>query len=238
MRVAIVVIAVVPVAAGIVLACGDSTTGSAPPSSSPEGGIPGADSSPGDAPAGPTDDSGVQFAPDGCRLITTGYLVGLKAENVARTDITNAVNWTNVTAALVDDTKFATVTLNDGQESAELRVSQFNVNVPSNAETWGIEVELKRQAPNGGILDGKVNLIMGTKPVQFKFFEPNWPTTIVGTHHYGQAVDTWGVDLYPSDVDTPSFAATLTVKRALDAGSGPVIANVDSIKVAVHYCTK
>ena len=62
-----------------------------------------------------------------------------------------------------------------------------------------------------------------------------WPKSIVGTHAYGQAVDTWGIDLYPADVNKPSFAAKVSVKRAADA-VGPVTAIVDSLKVAVHFC--
>jgi hypothetical protein len=175
-------------------------------------------------------------APDGCYLVSTGYKSGKKAENLPRTDITGAVNWTNVEDALEEDGKFATVTLNDGQESAELRVSQYGLDVPDDVDTWGIEVELKRRAQDGGVEDSKVDLVVPGKPTTFKFLEGPWPRLIVGTHHYGQAIDTWGIDLFPSDVNKPAFAAKLWVKKAPDAGPAPVVAYVESIKVAVWYC--
>jgi hypothetical protein len=178
------------------------------------------------------------MSPTGCLLKTTDYRAGAKAENVARTDITGAVDWTNVEGALSEDGKFATVTLNDGQESAELRVSQFGIKLPESVETWGIEFELKRRAPDGGVEDKRVDLGIEGKTVAWKYLKGPWPTKIVGTHHYGQAVDTWGVDLYASDVNKDSFSAKLWVKKADDAGPGPVTAIVDSIKVAVWYCPK
>jgi hypothetical protein len=94
---------------------------------------------------------------------------------------------------------------------------------------------LKRRAPEGGIEDQQVNVEIEGKPSSFKWVEGSWPTSIVGTHPYGQAVDTWGVDLFPADVNKPTFATTLTIKRS--AGStGSVNAVVDSLKVAIHYC--
>ncbi len=138
-------------------------------------------------------------------------------------------------AACTDDGQLATVTLAEGQESAKLRVGGFGFAIPDTAETWGIEVELKRRAPDGGVQDNQVNLEIEGKTSRFKYVTGDWPTTIVGTHAYGQAVDTWGVDLYPADVNKTSFAATLTVKRAPGA-VGPVTAVVDSMKIAVHYC--
>lgn len=174
-------------------------------------------------------------SPSGCLLTTTGFKIGAKAENVARDDVPNAVSWNDVENALTDDGAFATVTLAEGEESATLRVSDFNLAIPETGETWGIEVELKRRAPDGGVEDARIDVEIEGKPSRFKYVVSPWPMSIVGTHAYGQAVDTWGVDLYPSDVNNRSFAAKLSVKRT-EGVTGPVTALVDSLKVAVHYC--
>ncbi len=235
MRRALAVAAVASVIASTVIffACSDDT-GVTPGAG--EGGVASDD---GGAPA---DDGGSLYdgpvSPTGCRLKTTNYRAGTKAENVPRTDVSGTAQWANLEGALSEDGQFATVTLNDGQESDELRVSDFQLNVPDSAETWGIEVELKRQAPDGGIQDSRVDLGITGKTAEFKYLKGTWPRTIVGTHHYGQPVDTWKVDLYPSDVNPNTFSARLWIKKDPDAGTGPAVALVDSLKVAVWYCPK
>lgn len=183
----------------------------------------------------PAREPGNNRAPSGCQLETTDYRAGAKAENVPRGDVANTADWSNVEGALSDDGKFATVTLGEGQESSTLRVSHFGFRIPDTAETWGIEVELKRRAPNGGVEDSRIDVEIEGKPSRFKYIDGPWPKSIVGTHAYGQAVDTWGVDLFPADANKSTFAAKLTVKRTADAPSS-VTANVDSLKIAVHFC--
>jgi hypothetical protein len=232
MRVAFVALALFFFSFGVVAACSDET-GTVTPQGSGDGG---ADASQGADDAGYDGPDPSMLSPTGCLLRSTDYLAGAKAENVPRTDITGAVDWQNVEGALAEDGEFATVTLNDGQESAELKVSQFGINLPDHVETWGIEVELKRRAPEGGIEDSRVDLTIEGKEVGWKYLKGPWPTKIVGTHHYGQKVDTWRVDLYPSDVNKATFAARLWVRKSPDAGPGPAVAQVDSLKVAVWYC--
>ncbi len=230
MRVAIAAAVAVSASAALVFACSDETPATPPGVGDRDGG---ADTTNDDAST--RQDAGGNRAPTGCLLKTTDYTIGAKAENVPRTDIQNAVDWTDVDGALSEDGKFATVTLDVGQESAGLRVSGFGFAIPDTAETWGIEVELKRRAPEGGVEDARVDVEIEGKPTRFKYMKTPWPTSIVGTHAYGQAVDTWGVNLFPSDVNKASFAAKLTVKRTADA-VGAVTAIVDSLKIAVHFC--
>jgi hypothetical protein len=180
-------------------------------------------------------EDGGGLAPSGCVLKTTGFKSGKKAENVPRSDATGTASWTNLTGALAVDGDFATVTLAEGQESASLRVSDFGFAIPDGAETWGIEVELKRQAPGGGAADARIDVDIANKQTHYKVVETPWPTSIVGTHDYGQAVDTWGADVEPPDFDNAAFAARVAVKRTAGA-TGPVTANVESIRVAIHYC--
>lgn len=232
MRVAIAAVGFVLSSAALGVACRPDAT----PAIESDAGVQGVGGS-GDSGSGNVRqevDSGAR-APTGCPLTSTSFVSGAKAENVARTDVANIANWTDVDGALAVDGKLARVTLADGQESAVLRVSDFRLDVPANAETWGIEVELKRQAPGGGIEDGKIEIEIEGKPSRFSFIEGPWPKSIVGTHEYGQEIDTWDVDLFPSDVNRPSFAATLTVKRSPGA-TGPFTAVVESIRVAVYYC--
>lgn len=178
---------------------------------------------------------GEHIAPNGCRLQSTGFKSGKKADIVPRADAPGAINWTNPNGALAEDGNFASVTLGDGQQSSSLRVSDFGFTVPDIAETWGIEVELKRRAPDGGLADAKIEVEIEGVVSRFKYVDGPWPTSIVGTHPYGQAVDTWGVDLYPRHVNAKTFAAKVSVKRTPNL-PGRVTGIVDALRVAIWYC--
>lgn len=178
---------------------------------------------------------GGKRAPSGCLLESTGFRSGFKSDNVARSDVANAANWTDVDNAREADGKFASITLEDGQESATLRVSDFGFALPAGAETWGVEVELRRQSPDAGVADSRIDIEIANKTTDYKRMEVPWPSSAMGTHAYGQAIDTWGADINPSDFNRSDFAAKLSVKRA-DGAVGPVSGVVDSLRVAVHYC--
>jgi hypothetical protein len=188
----------------------------------------------------PPSDGGTKFSPTGCPLKSTGFRSAKKAENLARA---GAANWTNPPGALTEDGAFAQVTLNDAQESAELRVSDFGFALPATAETWGIVVELKRRTLTDGgfVQSGQVNVEIEGKTTTFKFDAAKfyWPTKIIGRHGYGQEVDTWGADLFPADVNKPTFAAKLWARRVAGQGvAGPVTATVESLKAEIWYCEK
>ena len=71
-----------------------------------------------------------------------------------------------------------------------------------------------------------------------KFIATPWPTTIIGTHHYAQATDTWGMDLNPPDVETVDFGVGIWVKRDPAAPAAPANATalVDAMQIRVHFC--
>ncbi len=233
MRVLFALTAVLASSAAVVLACSSNDTIVTPIADGGSGTDTGGNTE-SDADENPPD-SGEPLSPTGCRIHSTGYLTAAKAETVAPPEVPGAIAWSDLEGALKEDAKVATVTLEEGQESAFLVVSDFKVNLPPDAETWGIEVELKRRAVDGGVKDSKIEVVIEGKPTRFKFIDAGWPRVIIGTHHYGQAVDTWGVDLLPADVKTTTFAAKVSARRQ-DGITGPVTATIDSLKVAVHYC--
>jgi hypothetical protein len=148
------------------------------------------------------------------------------------------VAWTDLDSAKDTDGTFAKVTLAAGQESDELRITGFGFKLPPGVVFQGVTAQLDRQAPDGGIVDGLIYLVGVKNQVgRGKFIATGWPTSIVGTHHYGQDTDTWGMDLNPPDVETAEFGVGIWVKRSPD-GSGPASAQafVDSIKIQVAYC--
>ncbi len=184
----------------------------------------------------PYDGSEGPIAPTGCRLVSTGLRAGRKAESLPRPEAPDAVGWNSPTNAMSEDDLAASVTLDDGQESAELRVSDFGVALPAAAETWGIEAVLRRRASGDAIEDALVTLaVAGKKPGSTTANKP-WPTDGFEVHRYGQPVDAWRLDLFPADVTAEAFAVRIWVRKRAGAPSGPITAYVDSLRVAVWYC--
>lgn len=203
-----------------------------------------------------TDDSGVVqqalgdggVTPTGCSLIGTTAHVGKVAKSVVRDDKPDGIPWTNPEGALDEDGQFASVVLDDGQESAELNISDFGFEIPASYETWGMVVQLKRQVTtDGGVIQSSyVNVGIDGKSPGFKFDSASfyWPTKIVGTHDYGAPIDTWLVDLFPSDINAKTFSAKLWAKKAPvtaegpNSVTGPVTATVEALRVIVWFCPK
>src|SRR3712207_2944100 len=98
MRAALIGLALFSTSVGAFLACSDETGST--PAAGTDGG-PESGSARDAAQQGPADaSSDAPRSPTGCLLLSTGYRTGAKAENVPRTDIPGAVNWTNVENAL------------------------------------------------------------------------------------------------------------------------------------------
>jgi hypothetical protein len=106
---------------------------------------------------------------------------------------------------------------------------------PANVTIKGVVVELKRQGANK-IVDGNIELWLDGNPSSRpKFVASGWPVAI-GTHHYGQEIDTWGDDLTPALVAKPGFGTEIYALRRVDAGTGPVEGAVESLLITIWYC--
>ena len=216
--------------AGLAAACGSSTTGDA----ATDGGAAEGSALPDGATDDPHDPlNGVDA---GCSVTSDGPRAGKTAASVPRTGATG-VAWTAPANARDLDSQFARATLDLGQSSEHLRITDFGFAIPAAATIKGVEVEFERQAGDTGIGDGNIELWLDGAPSDRpKFLASSWPRTIVGTHHYGQAVDTWGNDLSPDLVARPGFGVEIYAIRQEDAGAGPIEARVESMRITIFYC--
>jgi len=180
----------------------------------------------------------------GCPVKSDGPRSGTTAASVPRAGATG-IAWGSPENARSIDGQFARATLDLGQTSEHLRITDFGFTIPAAARIKGVEVELKRQAADTGIIDGYtpagvpdgIKLWLDGRPSDRpKSLAATWPRTIVGTHHYGQAVDTWGDDLTPELVGKPGFGVEIYAQRKQDAGAGPIEATVESMRVTIFYC--
>lgn len=220
------------------VACGsDSNDNASSSSSTSSSGFTGGSSGTGSTSGGSSGavvDSGV-----GCTIEAIGFNEGTVVQSLPRaSEGDGGVKWTDLDNAKALDGSFAKVVLAAGQESEELRITGFTFKLPAGSVFQGVDVRVDRQAPEGGIVDGFIALVgVKNQTSRGKFVATDWPTTIVGTHHYAQATDTWGMDLNPPDVETMEFGVGIWVKRNPD-GSGPAnaTASLDAMRIRVHFC--
>jgi hypothetical protein len=186
-------------------------------------------------------DGGPKRASNGCLLFGTDILQGAKAENGS----SGGVTWTTPEGALIPaDNQYAQVTLGDDQESVPLKISGFCLDIPPKADVYGIIYELKRRTltENGVLQTSKAAVSIPNTGFKFDDATFFWPRTLTadggyGTHAYGQEIDSWSVNLQPSDFG-PDFFMTLAVKQSTDGGAhGPIVGSVDSIRLQVWYAS-
>ena len=151
------------------------------------------------------------------------------------------IQWDNPLLALAsDDARAASVLGSGGLPSTdfsdELRVSQFNFCIPSNATVTGIEVQIeKREQSLNRIRDREVFLLddqgnpIGANRADLSF----WPLgdTIVT---YGGATDVWGTSLTSSQINDQNFGIML-VAEDVPANSASNSAEVDAVSMAVYF---
>ena len=223
--------------AALVVACGTSDPGSGATgdggTSGQDGASSGTDS--GD-PAEQDTDGGIfmSHADAGCPVKYAGPNPGTVAVSVPRAGATG-VAWDAPAKALTVDGQYANSIVTDGEQTSLLRVTGYGFNLPASVTIKGVVVQLKRRGDNK-VVDGNIELwldgVPGDRP---KFVASGWPTNI-GTHHYGQEVDTWGSNLTPELVGRPGFGTEIWAKRREDAGTGPVAAEVESLLMTIWYC--
>lgn len=244
-------------AAGIFLACSSDDTNAGTGSSSGSSGKSSSGNSSGTSGTGTSGGSsgtnvpeGGTLSPDGkCIIYCSPYQTAGKIASIPRTGVTaKQIPWTNPEGALQQDKdNLASVTLNEGEESEYLEVTNFDFkSIGDDKQTWGIQVALTRQSDDGGVGDALIEVLIDGQQdkVRQKILtskenggsNASWPRVQIGTHEYGQAVDTWGVDLNPVDVRKDTFGARIAAKRLVGITSAPVKATVDALRVSVCSC--
>lgn len=192
-------------------------------------------------------DGGTLSGDGKCIIWCTPYQKAGKIETQPRSGVAKQVAWSNPQGGLDQDGDLAKVTLAEGEESEFLTVTGFDFSsITDDRETWGIQVELTRQSDDGGAGDALVEVLIEGKQndVTPKVLKnphndgglASWPRVEIGTHHYGQAIDTWHTNLDPVDVRKASFGARVAARRLPGISSDPVVASVDALKVSVCSC--
>jgi len=218
------------------MACGSSDSGGTTSDDGGNAGGDGGSATDGGDPTEQESDSGIYMshADAGCPVKHAGPNPGTVAVSVPLAGATG-VAWTNPTNAFTVNGQYASSVVTDGEQTELLRVTGYGFNLPPSVTIKGVVVQLKRQGDNK-VVDGNIELWLdGVASDRPKFVASGWPTNI-GTHHYGQEVDTWGNALTPELVGRPGFGTEIFAKRREDAGTGPVPAEVESLLITIWYC--
>ena len=143
------------------------------------------------------------------------------------------VAWSNFGNIVVDDTSYATVTLNS-QTSNYLEGTNYGFAIPDNATISGIVVTIGRSGTTGSgndIRDVVVSLIKGGAIIgnNKAVTGTDWPTSITAAT-YGATSDLWGVTWTPAEINASDFGVALAVNSA-----NSKTASVDYMQIAVTY---
>jgi len=155
-------------------------------------------------------DAGTDADPNGC--VTVGPRSGTVATSTPRTGQgAGGVAWQSPENARAADETPASADLSSADSTEDLLVSGYGFTGVTGMRVVGVEVELKREAPEAGVTDGEVFLTLdGQKSPMSHYLDLPWPTSIFGTHVYGGATDTWGMTLTEAGAcGTPAVATRI-----------------------------
>lgn len=207
----------------LAMACIAACSSSSPTGGDGDGGSPIGSS--GGSSGGGSSDAGSCVITDGPHAATV-FTVTPRGAGTAAT-------WIDPGNVVDTDGKMATATLDSAAESQELRLTGFGFQLPPGAQIKGIEIDLRRQAI-GTVYDGGVTLLVEGQTPLVKYYQPTWPTKIVGVHAYGALGELWNTNITAADINKPSFGTSIWVKR--DPAGAASTAHIDSVLLYVFYC--
>ena len=143
-------------------------------------------------------------------------------------------SWSNTSNASSSDDSYATVSVNDGESSEYLTITNFGFGIPSGATIDGIEVFIEKHGQSSKIKDASVKLIQGgvisgTDHV----LSPSWGSSDF-TDTYGTSTDLWGLTLTDVDINASDFGVAFAIEKSSNGG-GNKTASIDDIIITVNY---
>ena len=145
-------------------------------------------------------------------------------------------NWGNAGRAVSSNNSYATVGVNDNQNSDLLLCGAYGFSIPAGATILGIIVDVERRVNSTAAptQDFQMRLIKGGA-VQATDRSTATAYTLVDTvEPHGGATDLWGTTWTPADINAANFGAAFSTFKNGTAGGGLTV-SVDHIQVVVHY---
>ncbi len=143
--------------------------------------------------------------------------------------------WEHPEGMYSDTTNTASCSLEPGQNSDNIILSNFNFSIPEGATIKGLKITLEKQGGTMGFTDKTVKLVVNGQPVGNNFAYNDYWRTETSRAIYGSETNLWGLKLSASDVNSPAFGIMLQVANS-DMGSTSA-AQVGFVRVTVIYST-
>ena len=125
-------------------------------------------------------------------------------------------SWSNPGNVVADDTNYATVTLDNNQDSNYLYASNFGFSIPTGSTITGITVNINRMGSAlHHIRDYRLYMTkdgVNTTGNNLGLTTTDWPTTGLQTATYGGTSNLWGTTWTPAQINSSSFGVLLAVR--------------------------
>jgi hypothetical protein len=141
--------------------------------------------------------------------------------------------WDHLEGMYSDTTSQAICSLEPGQNSDNIILSNFNFSIPSGAIIKGVKITLEKQGGTMGFTDKTVRLIINGQPLGNNYALNDYWRTEPTRAYYGSETNLWGLNLTASDINSPDFGVMLQVANS-DMGSTST-AQLGFIRVTVTY---
>ncbi len=141
--------------------------------------------------------------------------------------------WEHLEGMYSDTTNQATCSLQPGQNSDNIILSNFNFSIPEGAAIKGVLITLERQGGTMGFIDKTVKLVVAGQAAGNNYALNDYWRTDITRINYGSETNTWGLTLKPSDVNSPDFGVMLQVANS-DMGSEST-AQYGFVRISVNY---
>lgn len=172
-------------------------------------------------------DADVTVSPPPCDERTLGPRVGKAA---------SGAGWVNPSGALTSDADAASTALPVDTESNDLVISNFSLDLPTNAVVTHVELRVWRSSDNADIRDESVVIqhgsntsLNGAKKVEWGLRAPSVYSGLDGSP------SGWGIDWDPAIMNAPDFAVRIAAKNH---GATTGVAVVDAVEISVRYCVR
>ncbi len=163
----------------------------------------------------------------------SGVIYPGTAAGVTNSSVNNTP-WSNPNNIKAEDGATADVAL-VGENSGELRGTNFGFAIPAGAFIVGIQVSIGewQSAGGGSLVDQTVRLRTAAGAMgDNKASTTTWPTGAIDERNYGNPIDMWGRIWTPAEINDPAFGVSL-----IATATGSATASVDWFRITVSYVT-
>ena len=142
--------------------------------------------------------------------------------------------WSNPDRAVSSNDSYATVSVDDGEQSNYLQCTNFGFTIPAGATIDGITVNIERKSGATNTGDRRVRIVKaGTRGSADLATGTGYPAADTVEAH-GGSTQLWSETWTAADINSANFGAALSVEKTSNTGGARTV-SVDHIQIVVSY---